>query len=148
MGEQVLNGDTIDLLQECVVGCRMATESMERIMRYVNNPDLAAIIMKYNEDHIKLGEDIHEILNRSGEQTKEPNPFAAMGAWMESKLKMEMKGDSHEAASLLTDGCNMGIKTLNEQKNKYTDADNTSMAFCDKIIKLEKQFADELQSFL
>ena len=148
MGEVLLNPDTLALLKECDSGCKMGTESMEQIMGFVNNSDLAATIMKYNEDHIKLGEEIHEILNSAGEQSAEPNLMAKASSWIQSQIKMMINGDAHQAASILIDGCNMGIKSLNEYKNKYKDADDKTVRICDKLIKTEQDFMDALQAFL
>jgi hypothetical protein len=148
MGSMILNGDSIALLKECDSGAKMATESLEQIMQYVSNSDMNAIIMKYNEDHIKYGEDIHEFLNEAGEQSTEPKPMAKAMSWVTTKIKMTLDGDTHEAASIIIDGCNMGIKSLNEYKNKYTGADSKSVLLCNRLIQIEKQLSDELQGFL
>lgn len=148
MQGKVLNGDSIALLKECASGAKMATESLEQVMSMISNSDMAAIIMKYNEDHIRYGEDIHKALNEAGEQTKEPSPMAQAMSWISTKVKMTLRDDTHQAAEILIDGCNMGIKSLNEYKNKYHEADGKSVELCNRLIQIEKQLADELQEFL
>ena len=69
-------------------------------------------------------------------------------SWMTSQMKMMVKGDTHQAASILTDGCNMGIKSLNEYRNQYKDADEKTMKICDKLIQMEKEFMGDLEKFL
>lgn len=148
MREQTLSGDTVDLLKDCDSGCRMATESMEQMLQYVTNPDLNHIIMKYNEDHIQIGDEIHRYLNSGGERSEEPGRMALAFAKVQSGMRMTFNGDSHQAAAILTDGCNMGIKSLNESKNKYGAADDKSVGMCDKLIRLEKNMCNDLQAFL
>ena len=140
--------DTIRLLKECDAGCKMAIDSMEQIARYVSDDKLKSIIAKYNSDHIKLEEEIHRALNNCGKEDKEPNPLAKASSWIQSEVKMMLKGDTKQAASLLTDGCNMGIKSLCEYKNEYKAADDKSVAMCEKICDIETKMVEDLQKFL
>ena len=140
--------DTIRLLKECDAGCKMAIDSMEQIARYVSDDRLKSIIAKYNSDHIKLEEEIHRALNNFGREDKEPNPLAKASSWIQSEFKMMMKSDAHQAASLLIDGCNMGIKSLCEYKNQYKAADDKSVQFCEKILAMEEKMIEELKPFL
>ena len=59
-----------------------------------------------------------------------------------------MNCDSKQAAHLLTDGCNMGVKQLCEYKNAYKAADDKSVKVCEKLCDLETKMAGELQEFL
>jgi len=119
MEERDVSQDTVELLKECDAGCKMAVESMEQISKYVTDEQLKTLITKYNGEHIKMEEDIHRLLNNLGEEDKEPNPFAKASSWVQSEVKMMINGDSKQAAHLLTDGCNMGVTSLNQYKNQY-----------------------------
>lgn len=143
-----LNEDSIALLKECDSGCKMATESMEQIGQFVSSTELSEVIAKYNKDHIALGEEIHQTLNQAGVPSQEPSPVAKAMSWLTAQVKMMMKGDTHQAASILTDGCNMGIKSLNEYRNKYTNADTKVSGICDKLIHMEQDFMTDLTRFL
>ena len=52
-----MNEDTVSLLKECNSGCKSATSSMEQVLGYVKNEKLAALIKKYDEKHIKAGDE-------------------------------------------------------------------------------------------
>lgn len=140
--------DTVKLLKECDAGCKMAIDSMHQISKYVSDDKLQTIIHKYNDSHIKLEEDIHRMLNNLGEEDKEPNPIAKASSWIQSEVKMMMNCDSKQAANLLTDGCNMGVKSLCEYKNQYKAADDKSVKMCEKLCDLETKMTYELQEFL
>lgn len=148
MVKKDVSKDTIELLKECDAGCKMAIDSMEQISRYVTDDQLKTIIQKYNNDHIKMEEDIHRMLNNHGAEGQEPNPMAKASSWIQSEVKMMIKGDSKQAASLLTDGCNMGVKSLCEYKNSYKAADERSVAMCEKLCDIETRMAKNLQGFL
>ena len=148
MVERDVSQDSVELLKECDAGCKMAIDSMEQISKYVTNDKLKSLITKYNADHIKMEEDIHRMLNQMGEEEKEPNPIAKASSWLQSEVKMTMKGDTHQAASLLTDGCNMGIKSLCEYKNTYKAADDKSVNMCERICNIETRMVEDLQKFL
>jgi len=148
MVERDVSQDTVELLKECDAGCKMAVESMEQISKYVTDEQLKTLITDYNGEHIKMEEDIHRMLNNLGEEDKEPNPIAKVSSWLQSEIKMMMKGDTHQAASLLTDGCNMGIKSLHEYKNQYKAADDKSVQMCERVCNIETRMVEDLQSFL
>ena len=140
--------DTVELLKECDAGCKMAIDSMEQINKHVTDDRLKTLIKKYNGDHIKMKEDIHRMLNNIGADGQEPSPMAKASSWIQSEVKMTINGDSKQAASLLTDGCNMGIKSLCEYKNAYKAADEKSVALCVKLCDIEAGMVEELQEFL
>lgn len=148
MVKQDVSQDTIELLKECDAGCKMAMDSMEQIGKFVTDDKLKTLIKKYNGDHIRMEEDIHRMLNNIGAQEGEPNLMAKASSWIQSEIKMLMKGDSKQAASLLTDGCNMGVKSLCEYKNQYKAADEKSVAMCEKLCDIETRMATDLQEFL
>lgn len=148
MVKQDVSQDTIELLKKCNAGCKMAIDSMEQIAKYVNDDALKNLITKYNGEHIRTEEEIHRLLNKMEEEDQEPNPIAKASSWIQSEVKMMLKGDTHQAASLLTDGCNMGIKSLHEYKNSYKAADEKSVNLCEKICSLESRMVEDLQAFL
>jgi hypothetical protein len=69
-----------------------------------------------------------------------------------SKLKTELKLGLSEkdstVACLMTDGCNMGVKSLNKYLNRYTAASEHSKDICKRLINQEEQLAIDLRSYL
>ena len=143
-----MNGDTIALLKECNAGSKMATNSLEQIQPYVHTEKLNEMLHNYNEKHIKIGEEIHARLHEAGEQEKDPAFTAKAFSWFQARVKLTMDSSEKEVADLLTDGCNMGVKSLNEYKNKYSSADEAALEICDRLIRMEKQMADDLEGYL
>ena len=148
MTEKNQTTDTVALLQQCCAGCTMATESLEQIKGHVDDPTLREVILRYNKEHIALGAEIHEMLNETGEPTKEPGAIAKAFSWVQSEVKLSMNESNKKVAGLLIDGCNMGIKTLMETKNQSPGANEKSISLCEKLISLEKKMIEELETYL
>ena len=142
------NEDTISLLKECSAGCKMAIDNFEQISSMIQDQTLKELIKKYNTDHIKLHEECHLILNEAGAEDKEPNMMATMMGKLQSQMKLMSSGDTKKAAEILTDGCNMGMKTLSEFMNQYKNADSRAIMICEKIYQIEDQMMDELRAYL
>lgn len=143
-----MNNDTINLLKECNAGCKSATNSMEQVMSYVKNEKLKALIDKYNDSHIKLGDECHNMLNELGEQEKDPQKIPAMMAKVGTDMKLMMENTTHKVADLLIDGCNMGIKSLCGYINQYSTADETSTKLARRLVKIEQDFMNDLLEYL
>ena len=51
-------------------------------------------------------------------------------------------------ADLMTDGCNMGVKSLNKYLNQYEAADEVSKDIAKRLINLEEKLAVDIRQFL
>ena len=60
---------------------------------------------------------------------------------------MQDNQDEH-IADLMTDGCNMGIKSIAKYLNKYPTALPEVKELASDVIKLEENFALDLRKFL
>jgi hypothetical protein len=57
--------------------------------------------------------------------------------------------DSDETiADLMTDGCNMGVKSLSRYLNQYKAADEVSKDIAKRLIALEARLAADIRGFL
>ena len=69
-------------------------------------------------------------------------------SWMSTNLKL-LTGDVDEKiADIITEGCNMGIKSLNKYLNQYAMADVISKKITEKLIRLEENLRKELSAYL
>jgi hypothetical protein len=60
---------------------------------------------------------------------------------------MVIESDS-TIANLMTDGCNMGVKSLNKYLNEYAAADERSKDICKRLIKLEEKLTAQMRDYL
>ena len=56
-------------------------------------------------------------------------------SWIKTNVKLSVNESDNAVADLITDGCNMGIKTLNKYLNQYEAADEKSKNLAKKTYK-------------
>lgn len=144
----LMENETLDLLKQCNSGCKMATNSMEQVMEYIMQDKLKEVIDKYNRTHIKIGEECTSLLEKEGSHEEDPSPMAKAFSYISTEAKLLINDDAHQIASLLIDGCNMGIKSVSEAINKNTEASKESISLAKRLVKEEQDFMDELKEFL
>lgn len=142
------NQDSIKLLKECDAGSKMAVTSLEEILEKVENENLKKLLNETKKHHEKLGNEIHSLLMEYRSEEKEPNPMAKGMSWMKTTMKMGMNDSDQTAADLITDGCNMGIKSLYKYSNQYPTADSKVKDLCSRLISIEVQLRKELRAYL
>ncbi len=143
-----MNEDTIKLLKGCNAGCKSATNSMEQVQPYISDEGLKALINEFNDKHIKVGDECHQMLNELKEEEKDPKPMAKAFSWISTEVKLMMNDDSHKIADIMIDGCNMGIKSVSEYINKYKTASKESMDLAKKLVSIEQDFMNKLLIYL
>jgi len=142
------HADTIKLLRECDAGTKMAVNSIDEILEKVDDEKLKRLLQESKEHHKQLELDIHKQLDTYKAEEKEPNPMARGMSWMKTNMKLGMNDSDATIADLLTDGCDMGIKSLYKYMNQYDDADKTSKEICEKLIAIEEKLEKDLRKYL
>ena len=82
------------------------------------------------------------------EDGKNQNPIAKGMWWMKANMKLGMEDSDATIADLMTDGCNMGVKSLNRYLNQYKAADEVSKDIAKRLIHLEEQLTIDIRQFL
>ena len=140
--------DTIKLLRECDAGVKMGVASIDDVLDRVHSDALKQYLTKCKREHDKLKSEIHTLLDKYHDDGKEPNPIAKGMSWMKINVKMGMDDSDQTIADLMTDGCNMGVKSLNQYLNQYKAADEVSKDITKRLINLEEQLAVDIRKFL
>lgn len=144
----MINEDTIKLLKECDAGSKMGIEAIEEVIKKVEDKKLLSILEKYLKDNKKLEEKIQEELKKFNDEEKDPSPLAKAMSWMKINMKL-IKGEHDKViADLMTEGCNMGIKSICKYLNKYEGAMESVKGLCYDLVELEENFAKDLRKFL
>ena len=144
----MIEQDTIKLLRECDAGIRMGTESIDEVVDSVRAPQMRDLLNTCRYEHAKLGTEIQSQLDRFQDKGKTPNPIAQKMSWIKTGMKLAMDESDATIADLMTDGCNMGVKSLNRYLNQYGAADEVSKDITRRLINLEEQLSVDLRSYL
>ena len=140
--------DTIKLLRECDAGVKMGITSIEDIAEDVSDEKFKKYLTDCKREHDKLDSEIQQLLDKYHDDGKEPAAIAKGMSWMKTNMKMAMEKSDRTAADLITDGCNMGVKSLNKYLNQYEAADEVSKDIAKRLINLEEQLAVDIRVFL
>lgn len=144
----MIEQDTIKLLRECDAGVKMGVASIDDVLDQVQSDALKQYLTKCKKEHEKLKNEIHTLLDKYHDGGKEPNPIAKGMSWMKTNMKLGMDASDKTIADLMTDGCNMGVKSLNQYLNQYEAADEVSKDIAKRLIDLEEQLAVDIRKFL
>ena len=144
----MIEQDTVKLLRECDAGIKMGVESIEDVLDFVHSEVLKKYLSDCREEHEKLKEEILELLDRYHDDGKNPNPIAQGMSIMKTNVKLVLNESDHTIADLITDGCNMGVKSLSRYLNQYKAADEYSKDIAKKLIHLESQLSTDLRGYL
>lgn len=144
----MIEQDTVKLLRECDAGARMGVSSIDDVVSHARSRELGRLLRDSKEEHEKISSEIQTQLDRFHDEGKSPSPIGEkMAGWM-TGMKLAMNETDHTIADLMTDGCNMGVKSLSRYLNQYAAADETSKDITKRLVGLEEQLAKDLRSFL
>ena len=144
----MIEQDTVKLLRECDAGAKMGVASIDEVLQYVSSERLKKALSDCKDEHDALNREIQEQLEKYRDDGKDPNPIAKGMSWMKTNVKLAMNDSDHTIADLITDGCNMGVKSLNRYLNQYKAADEVSKDIAKRLINLEEQLAIDIRAFL
>lgn len=144
----MIEQDTIKLLRECDAGIKMGVDSIADVLDRTKSEQLRNILFQCKDEHEKLEQEIQTSLDKYHDDGKNPNPIAKGMSWMKTNMKMTLEDSDATIADLMTDGCNMGVKSLSRYLNQYKAADEVSKDFAKRLIHLEAQLAVDLRDYL
>ena len=99
-------------------------------------------------EHEVLKNEVQTLLDKYHDDGKDPNPIAKGMSWMKTNMKLGMDLSDGTIADLMTDGCNMGVKSLNRYLNQYAAADEKSKDITKRLINLEERLVIDIRQFL
>lgn len=140
--------DTIKLLKECDAGTKMAISSIDEVLEDISASKLKDLLSESKEHHERIELEIHKLLDHYNEEEKEPTRIAKSMSWMKTNMKMSMDNSDATVADLMTDGCDMGVKSLCRYMNQYCKADESAMKICQELVEIEEKLGKDMREFL
>ena len=143
-----MENDTVNLLRECDAGIKMGIASIDDVLEHVKDQTLYDKLAKCKDEHEQLQRKVQQLLGEYKDEGKNPNPIAKGMSWMKTNMKLGMDHSDHTIADLMTDGCNMGVKSLNKYLNQYKAADEVSKDIAKRLINLEEKLTVDIRGYL
>ncbi|MDE7264211.1 MAG: hypothetical protein K2N64_06085 [Anaeroplasmataceae bacterium] len=144
----MIESDTIKLLRECDLGIKMGVSAISEVEDYVKNEDFKSLLTECKNEHNTLKKEIEELLEKYQDEGKNPNPMIKGMSFMKTNMKLMMKESDTTIADLITDGCNMGVKSLNRYLNQYKAADEYTKDIAKRLINLEEKLTIQIRTYL
>ena len=143
-----MNQDTVNLLRECNAGIKMGTNAFKKVLPRVKSHGLKSRIEHCNSVHCQLGDKAHGMLTDLGADTKPPHAIASTMSDIKITVQLLMNESDAQVARLMTDGCNMGVKSLSHYLNKYSKASEGAKELAKNLISSEDMLAEEIRKYL
>ncbi|MBR6503038.1 MAG: hypothetical protein IKT42_06305 [Clostridia bacterium] len=140
--------DTIKLLRECDAGIKMGVKSIDDVYSHTTSHKIRNLLDECKREHKKLDKELQKLLASYHDDGKAPNPVATGMSWIKTNVMLGLDESDKTVASLMTDGCDMGIKSLNKYLNQYEAADEKSKDICKRLIKVEENLRTQMQEYL
>ncbi len=143
-----MEDDTIKLLRECNAGIKMGISSLEDVMPHVKNDHLENLLQQSRAIHCRLGDQTHEYLKEYHDEGKEPATMAKVMSWMKTNVKFTEEDSDRVVADLITDGCNMGVKSLYRYLHQYRAAKPEVKKLAKEAIEVEETLIRDMREYL
>lgn len=143
-----MEDDTIKLLRECNAGIKMGVSSLDDVMEHVRSEEMKNLLAKSKETHTRLGNTTHEYLEKYHGDGKEPAAMAKMMSKLKSDFMLGIDESDAKVADLITDGCNMGIKSLYRYINQYPAAEEKITKLAKEVAEAEETLVQDLRQYL
>ena len=143
-----MNSDTLNLLNECDSGIRMGEAAFKQVLPHAKDKELRHLLEVAKTTHATLGDEIQRMISDSGKTPKDAHPVARAMSSVKIGATLMVKASDKSIANLMTDGCDMGIKSLSGYLNQYKNATDEAKTVAKRLIASEEFLEGKLRSFL
>ncbi len=143
-----MEADSLKLLKECDAGVKMGISSLDEVIESVSDLELRDILKESRRRHEVLKKRVEEYLKKYREEGKEPPTMAKAMSWIKTNWKLAVGESDDKVADLVTDGCNMGIKSLHRYLNQYPAAKKEIRGLAQDLVVVEEELGKKLRNYL
>ena len=144
----MIEPDTVRLLRECDAGARMGVSAIDDVLGRVSADRLSRRLVVCRNEHRQLSAELQTQLDRFGDSGKRPSAMASAMSKLKTNMKLMISPGDRTVADLMTDGCNMGVKSLSRYLNEYGAADERAKDTAKKLIAIEENLSTDLRRYL
>ncbi len=144
----MIEQDTVRLLRECDAGVKMGVSAIDEVLPHITAPTFLEKLENSKAEHEKLDSRLQRLLDRCRDQGKDPNPMAKGMSWLKTNVMLAVKENDQTIADLITDGCNMGVKSLHKYLNEYKAASDEAKGITKDLIDLEQRLTLDVRMYL
>ena len=144
-----MNGnDTVKLLRECDAGVEMGMASIDDVKDFAKSKVLKRLLTECKEEHETIEREVRSLLRQSGHEGKDPNPMVKGMSWIKTNAKLMADPSDKTVADLMTEGCDMGVRSLAKYLNEYKNASQEAKDIANRLITSEERLSEDIRGFL
>ena len=140
--------DTVRLLKECDAGIRMGEDAMKKLIPRAKSRELKNALEVARDTHTALASEVREELREHNQSISDPHPVAHLMSNVKLGVKLMINDGDKTIADFMTDGCDMGIKSLSKFLNEYKSASASSRDIAKRLIASEEYLENKMRGFL
>ena len=140
--------DSLNLLKECDSGVKMGISSLNEVIESVSDLELKEVLQESRNTHELLKNRVEKYLEKYQEEGKEPPVMAKAMSWAKTNFKLAVGESVEKVADLVTDGCNMGIKSIHRYLNQYPAAKQEIRGLAQDFVIIEEELGRKLRKYL
>ncbi len=140
--------ETEKLLKECAAGTKMGERALNLAIPYAKDMELKAALEEALKSHAIIGDEAKQALFSARRHDKEPNALVQMMSDVKMKVMLALNSSPATVAGLITDGCDMGTKSLAHALNSHPTADPSARRLTRRLIAAEDDLRESLKRFL
>ena len=146
---------TIALLRECSDGVETGVLSIEEALKHAHSEELKETLNIYKKEHERIRDEIQAHLKKCTggniDEAEAPTLSTSMAKSMAKfKINIELAFNERDTkvAELMSEGCEMGSRTLTQEINRHQEADKTSKNIAGTLVRIEDELCSRLRRFL
>ena len=143
-----MDHDTKALLLECGAGVQMAVGAIDDVLGQTRDKKPSRRFFLPARRTRRLGSRQRRFLDAEHIPEKGANAMARGMSWLKTSTKLAVSPADETDADLITDGCNMGVKSLIRYRNRYPNASETARQIAGQLIDSEQTRCKSMQAYL
>ena len=144
----MIEQDTIRLLRECDAGIKMGLSTINEVLPHTYSGTLRELLSDCRYEHEELDKELRALLSEYGDKGKNPNPLVKGMSFIKTEATLLVTEGDKTIARIMTDGCNMGVKSLSKYLNEYRAADERSKRIAKRLIDSEEGLSRAIRTYL
>ena len=140
--------ETVQLLQDVVRNARTGQDSVEHLMKKVDDQRMRDELIREKEDYAVTRRESERALVNAGGRAEPVGALGKAGMW--AGLEMQTMADRSNAhiAELVIQGATMGVIEMTKSLNTYDDADDRARSLASRFVVQQSETIDRQKGFL
>ncbi|MGN0771447.1 MAG: hypothetical protein ACI4MI_02550 [Christensenellales bacterium] len=137
-----------NLIKKCNSGAKIALNTLEYLLQYIQREQMKVSVSDLAVRHRNYIDESNSVLLSQQIKPDNPSPFIRKMAHGITKMRLKKDAGDKHIAIMIIQGADKGIKQLNAQIAKNSDASEQAKKLSDKLITLQQDTIKSLKIFL